>query len=674
MNLTVANRVRGGFAIISILLIVIIISSITSLSSIDSATEEVNSLAIPTLKGSNKLKVSFMTMGRITLEAFYEKDENELETKHQAFESNKSSFEKELGTMRSVVGKEAGLSGTLSSVESLFSQYNDNVTAMFDNRRSDLNLGASLDEIVSNVEDNSDDASTLLLDFSDLDEVQANSRLRQAAEIGSNLETSLLSLLTVSADYIKTDSLIRAETIGNEVTLVVTQISNQLAEMQQSAGNRDSSGTLEEIVELVNSVTSSVTSSNGLLAIQVDRLNKQVAAEASLKASDNNIHQASEELNKLLALADQKTMSVGEQVADSVSSGSTQVIILGIISIIAAAGIAVVSVRAITVPLAEVNDVLHVISAGDFTRKLDDSSNDEFGELAGSVNNLIDSLKGLITGITSRAAQLAAASEETSMVTSQTTESIQDQKSQVAQVAAATTEMHSTSQMVTQSAEDTLNQIGHADTEAEKVKVISLENKRTIEVLAHDVDEAAQVINKLHQDSASIGGILDVIRGVADQTNLLALNAAIEAARAGEQGRGFAVVADEVRTLASRTQQSTQEINAMIEVLQAGAEKAVTVMNQGKEQTTVCVEQTEKATQALDLITEAVHKAHDVSSQIEQSAREQNVVSQEISEKLENIVGIAEETAIGAQQTSDSSGEVAKLAEELQASIQQFKV
>ena len=462
--------------------------------------------------------------------------------------------------------------------------------------------------------------------------------------------------------------------MGNEVKLVLNQIRESLSDIQNAAGGRDPSGSLSEIYQMTGSVLDLVSSPTGLLQNQVKKINKQNDATAAYRASDANIELAITKLNILSKLADNKATVAKESVKSSISSGNLKTIFIVIISVLIASVIAFFGVRAIIKPLHKVNEMLKVVSSGDLTRRLDDSSDDEFGTLATNCNNLIDSLKLLISGIGSRSAQLAAASEETSAVTMQTTTSIQEQKSQIAQVATATTQMHSTSMVVSQSAEDTLRQIQHADEEAEKVKAISEENIRTIEVLARDVEEAAEVINKLHQDSASIGGILDVIRGVADQTNLLALNAAIEAARAGEHGRGFAVVADEVRTLASRTQQSTQEINSMIEVLQAGAEKAVAVMNQGKEQTTVCVEKTEGSTRALQLISDAVHKAYDVSSQIAQAAKEQNVVSQEISQKLENIVNIAEETSVGAHQTSESSHEVAKLAEELQSSVQQFKV
>ncbi|AFT73373.1 HAMP domain-containing methyl-accepting chemotaxis protein [Alteromonas macleodii] len=674
MKITVATRVIGGFVAISALLIVISVVSLYNLNSIGSATEEVNDVALPTVAGSNALKASFLNMGRLTFESYIEEDLNGLKDKRASFNSAKDTFESEYKKLAQAVNNEPELKSTLNTVRESYEAYITNVEAMYKNHQMYLDIRNTIQDRLGDAEDNADDASTYLLDFSDLDAVQRDPNLRRAAEIGSQLETSLLSLLTVSYEYIKTETLVRSQTLGNEVDLVVEKVVTQLSDMMQTAGGRDDSGTLDDINDLVNNAINAIKANDGVVQLHVDRLERRNDAEKALNASDSNIAQAVVALENLLNLADKKASHVESQVNGAIATGNTFVIVVVITSIAVAAFIGYVTVRAITRPLYRVNELLTVASSGDLTHRLDDSAQDEFGLLARNCNTLIGNLKELITAINVRAEQLAAASEQTSAVTAQTTHSIQDQKSQIGQVATATTEMHSTSQLVVQNAEDTLSQIRHADAEAENVRQISLENKNTIEILSRDVQEAADVINKLHQDSASIGGILDVIRGVADQTNLLALNAAIEAARAGEQGRGFAVVADEVRTLASRTQESTQEINAMIEVLQAGAEKAVSVMNQGKEQTAACVAQTEKATQALDIISDAVHKAHDVSSQIEQSAREQNTVSQEISEKLETIVGIAEETTAGAQQTSESSHEVARLAEELQQSIRQFKV
>lgn len=674
MNINVATKIIGGFVITSVLILVISASALLNLRAIDAATNEVTKVTIPVLDTSSSLKASFLNMGRVAFEAFIENSLKGLDEKNQAYNTSKVSFGGDLETLNSVASGDAELNEKIENIRSAYQNYTSNVNEMINSRRSYLTLSNQIEDVLEELEANADDASMLILDFADMDEVADNSDLNSSVEIGGELESSLLTLMTVADDFVKTDTILRAETVGQEIDLVAKQIVELKNQMITAANDSDTTGTLEEIEELVSEAANAVTDTGALVDLHIKKLKARNKAKSALEASDTNSQQGIVELESLLGLADGKVQSVEKRISSTVSKGNTQTIIVVVISLIVASIIGYLCVISISRPIARVNALLETASSGDLTQKLNDSANDEFGVLSKNCNKLINSLKLLINGINERAEQLAAASEQTSAVTTQTTTAIQNQKSQIAQAATATTEMHSTSQAVTKSAEDTLAQITNADKQAQHVREISLQNKQTIEVLARDVEEAASVINKLHEDSASIGGILDVIRGVADQTNLLALNAAIEAARAGEQGRGFAVVADEVRTLASRTQESTQEINAMIEVLQSGAEKAVSVMNQGKEQTNVCVEQTEKATLSLDDISSAVRKAHDVSTQIEQSAREQNLVSQEISENLESIVGIAEETTVGAQQTSDSSHEVARLAEELQQSIRKFKV
>ena len=674
MNLTVKARVVLGFFTISVLLLIISGVSLINLRSLQHDVGEVNTVAVPTVIGSNTLKASFLNMGRLVFEAYVSDKLSTVKEKQAQFEEASQNFTNAYSALASTVKNDPKLSAALQNVNGISQEYLATVNDLYASHNSYLSRRNDVEDRLMDVEDNADDASTYLLDFSDLREVQSNASLRRASELGGELETRLLTLITVTSDYMKTQTLVRADTLGNEVKFAVDAIREQLDAMLSAANGQDSSGTLEEVESLVNDAIDAVTGSDGVVQLHVSRLELRNQTERALGKSEEMAANAVSELEQLLNLTNAKVKTLEEQVTSNVSFGTTLVVVIVLASLIIAFFTGYKTVNAITIPLKKVNDLLNIASSGDLTHNLDDSSQDEFGQLAKNCNKLILSLKELIRGINVRAEQLAAASEQTSAVTTQTTKSIQDQKAQIGLVATATTEMHSTSQMVSQNAEDTLLEIRNADQESNKVRDISLENKATIEVLARDVEDAAQVIHKLHQDSASIGSILDVIRGIADQTNLLALNAAIEAARAGEQGRGFAVVADEVRTLASRTQESTQEINAMIEVLQEGAEKAVSVMDQGKQQTARCVEQTELATQALDIISEAVKRAHDVSSQIEQSAREQNLVSQDISEKLETIVGIAEETTVGAQQTSESSEEVARLAEELQSSIRQFKV
>jgi methyl-accepting chemotaxis protein len=211
-----------------------------------------------------------------------------------------------------------------------------------------------------------------------------------------------------------------------------------------------------------------------------------------------------------------------------------------------------------------------------------------------------------------------------------------------------------------------------ADAQAKEGNQVVASTVQSIRQLADAVDNTAEVIQTLANHSQNIGSVLDVIKGIAEQTNLLALNAAIEAARAGEQGRGFAVVADEVRTLASRTQQSTQEIHEMIESLQAGSKNAVAAMAKGKEQAHSSVELISKAGDSLQTISQTVATIYDMNTQIAAASEQQSTVAEEINRNITNIKSSSDLTAEKSRQSEKSSGELSNVAARLQELTAQF--
>ncbi|WP_424565406.1 methyl-accepting chemotaxis protein [Thiogranum longum] len=234
--------------------------------------------------------------------------------------------------------------------------------------------------------------------------------------------------------------------------------------------------------------------------------------------------------------------------------------------------------------------------------------------------------------------------------------------------------MTSTVQEVARSAAEASRAADNADHDAKSGALVATEAIGGIDVLLGEVDSAAQVIRNLEKESENIGSVLDVIRGIAEQTNLLALNAAIEAARAGEQGRGFAVVADEVRTLASRTQTSTQEIHDMIQRLQDGAVNAVKVMEGAQSKAQGSSDHVEKVAEALASIAGAVSNINDMNTMIASAAEEQSSVAAEMQSNMNNIRGVSDRSAEGAKQTAQASEELARLAAEQQELMAQFKL
>lgn len=313
------------------------------------------------------------------------------------------------------------------------------------------------------------------------------------------------------------------------------------------------------------------------------------------------------------------------------------------------------------------------MAAGDTTVRVVYHSNDELRAIAQAFNHMGERFQAALHDVGRSAEQLAAASEETSVVTLNTSESMNKQQNEISQVATAMNEMHATAGEVARSASLAADAAHHADEEASVGRDVSLQTIEAIETLASAVEHATGVIESLAKDSEEIGSVLDVIRSIADQTNLLALNAAIEAARAGEAGRGFAVVADEVRSLASRTQKSTQEINDMVSRLQRGAGQAVEAMTAGRTQAREGVEQTLKTTACLESIVKAISTINDMNVQIASAAEEQSAVSEEITRSVVAINDLTCETTEGAMQTTEASQEVARLANALQDMLGRFR-
>ncbi|MFZ3282710.1 methyl-accepting chemotaxis protein [Pseudomonas sp.] len=384
--------------------------------------------------------------------------------------------------------------------------------------------------------------------------------------------------------------------------------------------------------------------------------------------------QMGEQLNKLIAInaADAKVAS--SQAGEHYDSAITGIIIVSVFAALATVLLALLLTRSIVTPLNRAVQAAQTIASGNLTKNIEVDGKDEPARLLEALAAMQTNLRKTIEQIAGSATQLGAAAEELSAVTEEASRGLQQQNNEIEQAATAVNEMTAAVEEVARNAVSTSeasNQSTHAAREGRDQVVKTVD---AIQTMTHDVQNTAQMIEGLAAQGRDIGKVLDVIRAIAEQTNLLALNAAIEAARAGEAGRGFAVVADEVRALAHRTAQSTQEIEKMVAGIQNGTGEAVSSMQQSNQRTQSTLEMARAAGVALEQITQSIHQINERNLVIASASEEQAQVSREVDRNLVNIRDLATQSAAGANQTSAATHELSRLAVDLNAMVARFVI
>ncbi|AYF48523.1 MULTISPECIES: methyl-accepting chemotaxis protein [unclassified Pseudomonas] len=381
-----------------------------------------------------------------------------------------------------------------------------------------------------------------------------------------------------------------------------------------------------------------------------------------------------EQLNKLIAINSADADQAGREAEGSYQQAVSGIIIVSVVAALMTVLLAWLLTRSIVTPLRKAVEVAETIAGGNLSKVIADDGKDEPARLISALASMQANLRQTIQHIAGSATQLASAAEELSAVTEEASRGLQQQNNEIDQAATAVNEMTAAVEEVARNAVSTSEASGQSNQAAREGRDRVVETVGAIQTMTQDVQNTAVLIEGLASQGRDIGKVLDVIRAIAEQTNLLALNAAIEAARAGEAGRGFAVVADEVRALAHRTAQSTQEIEKMVAGIQNGTGEAVQSMQQSNQRTQNTLEMARAAGVALEQITQSISLINERNLVIASASEEQAQVSREVDRNLVNIRDLATQSAAGANQTSAASHELSRLAVDLNGMVARFVI
>ncbi|TKF06752.1 methyl-accepting chemotaxis protein [Vibrio kanaloae] len=663
MKGSVIKRMYAGFALIIIMFAVTITIMMNSMNQIHSNFESVSETSLPLVALSNQTSVQLLSADKSFKDFLTTQNTERMSAMRTEFAASKDAFSEVLGRLSVASGNNAALVDRITQLRAMEKRY-------FAEAAEAMNNYLAMFEAQEQVQKASRDFQRLHSELT----VGMKEYVADQKSISVKVMAKSYFIKLQDAEVITSDAL-----ASSDVTFVQKAVNqNKKAVTHLNYAYRGLSTQLPALKNVFDESVQKFTKDVGQKGGVLDKHNNYLQAKQALYV---NIANLAVEIDQAMAVLDSFNVTAEEQLNASLADASSiydkglfNAIAIGIVVTVFAAAIGYHIAHSVREPLTRILGTLEGLTEGDMTQRIDIRYDNEFSRVSRHINTLADNLHNILVKLNDASDDLTKTASVNQKTSSETQVQLNNQREQTATVATAMTEMSHSVQEVANSAQSSLGMVQQVESASESGRQIMNTNISTINQLEVRLTESVSAVGELQQMSSKIGSILDVIRGIAEQTNLLALNAAIEAARAGEQGRGFAVVADEVRVLAQKTTQSTSEIETMISNLQSSSKAASNVIESCMNDMDMSVEQASSANSAMEEIQALIMEISHMSTHISQAAAEQSETSGDIARNIEDINHIADASYQAMSSIAEASQNLTILANQQGDLVHQFKL
>ena len=661
MKGSVIRRMYAGFTLIIIMFAVTTAIMMGGMNQIHSNFESVSTTALPLVSLSNKTSVQLLSADKSFKDFLTTQNQDRMNVMRSEFAKAKQDFADVLNQLQEASAMNPSLEERISQLKQMELRYFSEAEQAMNNYQAMFEAQAQVQKSTREFQRLHADLSTGMKDFVD----GQNS-------ISVKVMAKSYFIKLKDAELITSDALASSDVafVDKAVTM------NKKAVTHLNYAYRGLSTQLPELKKTFDDLVQKFSQDIGQKGGVLDQHNSYLLAKTALY---ENIANLAIEVDKAMTILDSfnDTATDGlnaslREAGEVYKQGVIKAIVIGIAVVLVATGIGYHIAQSVREPLNRILKTLEGLTKGDMTQRIEIRYNNEFSRLSGHINSLADNLHHILVQLNDASENLTNTANHNQTTSSKAQSQLSTQREQTASVATAMTEMAHSVQEVAQSAQSSLAMVQKVESASESGRKIMSDNITTINQLETRLNQSVDAVGELQKMSSQIGSILDVIRNIAEQTNLLALNAAIEAARAGEQGRGFAVVADEVRVLAKRTTDSTSEIESMISNLQSSSSSASTVIESCMTDMELSVEQASTANSAMEEIQALILEISQMSTHITQAAAEQSETTGDIARSIEDINLIADGSYQAMSQIAQASANLTQLANQQNELVHRF--